>query len=138
VTYNTGPNWSLGDSTQLSARLFVSFPLTNTATNYTSGEVLDVDWSISQIFGNWQAGLAGFYTYQFTDDVGTNILTGVKCPSPACIDGNRNGQFALGPILQYTFPDSGVTIKAKYSKDLWAKDSLNTGYFVFSIAMKIL
>lgn len=137
MTYNTGPNWSLGDSTQFSARLFMSFPLKNPTTNYQSGDVLDVDYSISQIFGNWQAGVTGYYTYQYTNDVGVNAVTGLKCPSAACIDGNRNGQFAIGPVVQYTFPDSGVQIKAKWTTDPWAKDNIKEQQFIVQIAMKL-
>jgi hypothetical protein len=140
LTYNTGPNWSFGDSTQLSARLFLSFPTTNPATNYKSGNVLDVDWSATQIFGNWQAGITGYYTYQFTNDVGINIFNGVNCPGIAgvtCIDGDRNGQFAIGPVIQYTFPDSGVAIKAKFTTDLWAKNNLVDRILVLSIAMRL-
>jgi hypothetical protein len=140
VTYNTGPNWSFGDSTQLSARLFLSFPTTNPATNYKSGNVLDVDWSATQIFGNWQAGITGYYTYQFTNDVGVNNFNGVNCPGIVgltCIDGDRNGQFAIGPVIQYTFPESGVAIKAKFTTDLWAKNNLIDRILVVSIAMRL-
>jgi hypothetical protein len=137
VTYNTGPNWSLGDSTQLSARLYMSFPMKNAATNYQSGNVLDVDWSISQILGNWQVGAAGYYNYQYTNDVGTNLITGLKCPSGACIDGHRNGEFAIGPVLEYNFPDTGVSIKVKYTHDLWAKNNTVTNIALFTIGMKL-
>jgi hypothetical protein len=136
LTYNTGPSWSLGDSTQLSARLFNSFPLRNSATRYQSGNVVDVDWSISQIFGAWQVGVAGYYAYQYTNDVGTNLVSGLKCPGPACIDGNRNGQAAIGPVLQYDFPN-GVVVKAKYSANYWSKNIDTTHYFTLQIGMKI-
>lgn len=137
VTYNTGPNWSLGDSTQLSARLFMAFPLTNPTTNYTSGNVLDVDWAISEIFGNWQVGLSGYYVYQYTNDYGVNNVTGVSCPSITCIDGNRSGAMALGPVIQYTFPDSGVAIKAKYNQEVWDKNHLVQRELTLEIAMKL-
>jgi hypothetical protein len=136
VTYNTGPNWSLGDSTQLSARLFTSFPMKNGATNYQSGNVVDVDWSISQVFGRLQVGVAGAYAYQFTNDTGTNVISGLRCPSAACVDGNRNGQFAIGPVLEYTFPN-GIFIKAKYSANVWSKNTDTTHYSTIQIGMKL-
>lgn len=137
LTYNTGPNWSLGDSTQVSARLFATFPLQNSATGYRSGDVLDVDWSVSQKFGDWQAGVAGFVTYQYTADVGTNKVSGLACPSAACIDGNRFGEFGLGPVVEYHVPGTPVSIKAKFTHDLWAKNNLFNNVALLAVSMKL-
>jgi hypothetical protein len=137
ITYNTGPNLSLGDSTQFSARLFLPFAARNPTTGYQSGNSFDLDFAVSEIFGNWQVGAAGYYTLQYEDDDGFNVATGLRCPGAACIDGNRNGQLAIGPAIQYTFPDSGVFVKAKYSADVWSKNNLSEQTLTLQIGMKI-
>ena len=128
VTYTTGPNWSLGDSTEISGRLFFGVPFQNPATLYTSGNVIDVDWSVTQLFGNLRVGVAGYYESQVSNDT----LNGVYQP--------HGGQFtgaAIGPILEYIFPDSGVAIKAKYLRSFYARNNIDLQFLALSIAMKL-
>ena len=134
LTYTTGPNWSLGDSTEVSARFFYGVPTTNThalgniAAGYTSGNVIDVDWSASQRFGNFRAGVTGSYTTQVSNDTTSG--------GGQTLRGNRYTQAGLGPIVEYTFPD-GVIFKIKYVNYLYNRNSLNEQFVAASIIMKL-
>ncbi|WP_158185592.1 SphA family protein [Xanthomonas hyacinthi] len=129
VTYVTGPDMSLGDSTELSARVFMGFPYKNSATGYNSGNIVAVDWSASQRFGNFQVGVAGYYQKQISDD---NAAGGVAVP-----DGGRFSYAGIGPVLQYTFPKNGISIKAKYGNNFGEKNFTNTNFLSFSISGKL-
>jgi hypothetical protein len=129
LTYVTGPNLSLGDSTEISARLFFGVPFENPATGYSSGEILDIDWSATERFGNFRAGVAGFYQGQLTED---SRASGIPVAN-----GGRFSHAGLGPIVEYRFPDSGLTIKAKYQRQLYDQSFTDTQYFALTLSGKL-
>ena len=125
LTYNTGPRLSFGDNTQLSARAFFGFPQENSATHYQSGKVFDVDWSTTQQFGNLRLGAAGYFQTQLTNDQPGD---GVSLP-----DGNKFTEAAVGPIVQYFFPDYGAFIKAKLVDTFYHKNFVNERLLVLTL-----
>ena len=75
LTYVTGPNMSLGgDSTEVSARVFYGVPFANPdplgafAAGYTSGNLINTDWSVTERYGPARFGAAGSYETQVSDD----------------------------------------------------------------------
>ena len=106
LTYNTGPRLAIQDNTQLSLRAFYAVPQQNPATRYTSGNILDVDWSVTEQFGLFRAGVAGYYQTQITADHAPGGLM--------LADGNRFTDAGAGPVFEYIFPRAGVFVKAKY------------------------
>lgn len=98
VTYTTPP-W-LADGTEISARLHWNNYLTNPATDYATGALLNVDFAVSELIGRVQAGIAGAYGFQVADDT----LHGVSIAS----DGLRAEGFSLGPVFAVTMPGIGV------------------------------
>src|SRR5262249_9458680 len=65
-TYTTRP--IIAEGTEVSARLYWNNYLTNPATQYSTGTLLGLDFAITEHFGRIQAGLAGIYETQLTDD----------------------------------------------------------------------
>ncbi len=58
ASYLFGPNF-LGDGLEVSARVFYDHASTNQANSYTSGDVIDLDYAISERSGPFQYGLFG-------------------------------------------------------------------------------
>jgi len=133
-TYNTGPNWSFFDSTQISARFFYAIPDINTATNYQSGQVLDIDFSVTQLWGHWRFGLVGSYVNQLTDDYKNGIVV------PAVVDSYATGKrweaLYLGTLLSYAW-DNGIQIKARYAESVYAKAQLNVNTFSVGVGFPL-
>lgn len=102
-TYMTKP--ILAEGTEISARLYWNNYLTNPATHYTTGTVVNVDFAVSERIGRFQVGLAGVYGVQLEDDT----LFGV----PVAPDGRRVEALGLGGVLAYDMPEFGSTIKTK-------------------------
>ena len=128
VTYNTGPRLSLGDNTQLSARVFYGNPLENPATKYQSGNVLDVDWSTTQQFGRLRLGVAGFYETQLTADRPGN---GLQLPN-----GNRFTASAAGPVVEFFLPKLGTFLKAKYQYTFYHRNTVDQQVLVLTVGFK--
>ena len=64
----------------------------NSATNYTSGNEVFVDYAAGYGLGNgWVVGVGGYMRQQFSDDSGTGAPT----------NGNRAKAFAFGPSIKY-------------------------------------
>ncbi|VFU16594.1 SphA family protein [Methylocella tundrae] len=135
LTYTTGPNWSIGgDSTEVSARLFYGVPFTNprrlgsNLPGYTSGNLINVDWSVSERYGPFRLGVAGAYETQVSNDT---TVGGIPKPH-----GNRFNLFEIGPVAEYMLP-GGVVLKAKYLRVVAAQNNANEQFFYLSLGMKI-
>jgi hypothetical protein len=115
LTYLTGPDLSFGDGTEISARLYYDMPTRNTADGYQSGDVFDIDWAVSERFGQLQAGLAGNYANQTTRDRENGVLV-----APF---GNELERATLGPVVQYDLPSLGATVKGKVLLDYFDRNT---------------
>ncbi|WP_175821261.1 transporter [Burkholderia sp. BCC0419] len=126
-TYLTGPN-ALGDGLEVSAHVFLNFAAKNRATQYTSGTVADVNFAVSERWGRWQGGIAGYYASQLNDD----YQQGQLVPP----DGRRYASLAIGPVVSYDIPAWKSSVKFKALFPVHTKNSLaaTTGYVVYSKA----
>jgi hypothetical protein len=103
VTYMTRP--ILAEGTEFSAKLYWNNYLTNPATQYSTGSILNLDFAVSERIGRFQVGLAGIYIAQVADD----RLAGVPIPP----DGRRVEALSLGGVLAYDLPEYGASLKTK-------------------------
>ena len=103
-SYLTGPDFSLGDGTELSARFYYEFSGENHDSGYRSGDVAVMDWALTQRFGLWQAGINGTIAKQLSDDQ----IDGSDVPG-----GNRMFVSSLGPVVNYDIPSLGAFVKFK-------------------------
>jgi hypothetical protein len=115
-TYMTRPIFAEG--TEISARLYWNNYLTNPATHYSTGTVLNVDFAVTERIGKFQAGLAGVYGVQVADDK----LFGIPLPP----DGHRVEALALGGVVAYDMPEYGSFIKFKLLKTVLTHNAPDT------------
>jgi hypothetical protein len=102
-TYTTPP--ILADGTEVSVRFFWNNYLENRITHYQTGDLLDVEFAVSERIGRFQVGVTGFYAFQVEDDE----LFGLPVPP----DGRRTKVFDVGPILNYDMPAHNSSVKVK-------------------------
>ncbi|MFM0229594.1 SphA family protein [Paraburkholderia sediminicola] len=113
LTYLTGPN-AIGDGVEFSAQVFYATTTKNTATDYNSGDTVDIDVGISERTGRWQYGLAGNYAFQLQGDK----QYGVELPG-----GNKIGIVTLGPVVAYQIPSWKSEIKAKLQLPVYTRNT---------------
>jgi len=115
---SVGISW-LHDGWNLSAKLLTDINLKNTDTNYTSGQVADVDLTASKTWGKWTAGLGVYERYQYTDDTQNGAKVG---------NGNRAQEFGLGPVVGYNF--GPIAVEAFYTQAVsWKNESAGNRFF---------
>lgn len=90
---------------EVSAKLMYAFNTKNNDTDYRSGQAFHMDYMVAQKFGDWTAGVGGYWFEQTTDDTrgGVDI-------------GNRGRAFALGPSVKYDF--NGMSLIGKWQHEL--------------------
>lgn len=71
-TYLTGPNLSFWDGTEISTRLYYETSSTSYLTKYKNGDVFVEDFAITERAGLLQAGLAGTFATQLSNDQPAN------------------------------------------------------------------
>lgn len=103
VTYTTRP--IIGEGTEFSGKLYWNNYLENPRNHYHTGDLLDFEFAISEHFGRFQIGIAGFYAWQVEDDE----LFGVPLPP----DGRQAEVLELGPVLAYDIPERTAFLKVK-------------------------
>ena len=94
-------------------KLTLNFNQKNSATQYTSGDELFVDYAAGYGFGNgWTAGVGGHLRQQFNDDV-QNGLT---------VANYRASSFSIGPSVKYD-NGKGWFITAKLQQEVSVKNT---------------
>ncbi|PQV43979.1 transporter [Paraburkholderia sp. BL21I4N1] len=129
ITY-LGRKDFLGDGLELDGHLFFNIPSENHADGYQSGTVADVDYAVSERFGRWQLGLAGYYAWQ----LGGDSENGQFVPP----NGRHFSSAALGPVIAYDIPSLRANVKFKALLPVYTRNGLKTttAYFVLSKAFK--
>lgn len=116
VTY-TSPA-ILADGTELSMKLFWNNYLANPETHYLTGDVLNLDFALTERIGRWQAGVAGFYAAQAGDDK----INGVVIPP----DGRRADILQLGAVVAYDIPEHAAAVKVKALSTPFASNTVSS------------
>jgi hypothetical protein len=125
-TYTTAP--ILADGTEISAKLYWNNYRTNPATQYRTGDLLNVDFAVSERIGRWQVGVAGLYAVQTEDDK----LFGDSIPP----DGRRAEVLILGAVLGYDMPELAASAKVKVGTSVLAANTVESTTVVFSWVKK--
>ncbi len=128
VTYLTPPNF-LGDGLELSAHLFYDHATTNPDDAYTTGDVLDLDYAVTERSGRWQYGVAGFGAFQVASDVQNGSI--VK-PAGKYFDAAK-----IGPVVAYDLPRFGMTFKVKVGAPLYNRNTIFGPQVVFAMGLKL-
>jgi hypothetical protein len=125
-TYTTRP--IIAEGTEVSAKLYWNNYLTNPATQYSTGSLLNLDFAITERIGRFQFGVAGFYAFQLADDK----LFGV----PIAPDGRRAEVLNIGPVLAYDMPEHAMSVKIKALTSVITANTVTTPGVVVSVFKK--
>jgi hypothetical protein len=118
-TYTTAP--ILAEGTEISARLYWNRYLENPETNYLMGDIINIDFAVTEHIGPLQIGVTGFYATQVADDE----IGGAKAPP----DGRQAEAFGIGGVAIYDLPQYASSLKlkavtttphAEYTVESWA------------------
>jgi hypothetical protein len=112
-TYTTPP--ILAEGTEISAKLFWNNYLENPKTHYFTGDLLNLDFAVTEHIGRFQIGATGFYAVQVEDDK----LFGAPIPP----DGRRAAILQLGGIVSYDMPEHASSIKLKSFSSVFAENT---------------
>jgi hypothetical protein len=115
-TYTTAP--ILADGTEFSAKMYWNNYLENPDTGVATGDVLSLDFAVTERIGRFQFGLVGTYVSQIEDDT----IGGAAIPP----DGRRAELLSLGAILNIDVPEAGGVFKIK------ALDTVQAENFIYS------
>ncbi len=131
ATYLTGPNLSLGgDGTEISGRFFFDTNKQNPETGYHSGNLIDLDWAVTERYGSWQVGIAGDYVQQLTSDRTAN-------GDQVAPGGDLFAKIDLGPVIAYDFEDHS-TLKFKTLLPIEHENNFDNRAFVLSYTRKLV
>jgi hypothetical protein len=127
LTYTTAP--VLADGTEFSAKVYWNNYLENPETNYKTGDLVNIDFALTEHAGHWQIGLAGAYFEQIEDD----SAGGIRVPP----DGRQNKTLALGAVAAYDIPELGATIRLKALKSVYTENFVESYGIAVMYVMKL-
>ncbi len=121
-TYTTPP--LLAEGTEFSAKLYWNNYRENPETKYFTGDLINLDFAITERIGRFQVGLAGFYAKQVEDD----DIPGLAIQPP---DGRRGELLMLGGVVNYDMPEYGASMKVKAFKAAEVENTVDSWGVVF-------
>ncbi|MDO9381599.1 MAG: transporter [Hyphomicrobiaceae bacterium] len=116
ATYTTPPIF--GEGTEFSAKLYWNNYRENPDTDYRTGDLVNLDFAITEHIGRFQVGIAGFYAVQIEDDK----ISGSSIPP----DGRRGELLTLGGIVNYDMPEYRSSVKVKAFKSVEAENTVES------------
>lgn len=113
---------------QLNGSAIYVFNFENEATDYTSGEILNLEGNVTKNFGRWGVGVSAYAMIQTTGDSGAGARLGD-------FESSVNG---IGPILTYTLEDprNPLTFIGKYYQEFDAKNTFEGHTFDLAFTAK--
>lgn len=126
MTYTTRP--ILAEGTEFSAKFYYNTYLENPHTHHHTGDLINIDFAVSEHIGRFQVGLAGFFATQIEDDE----LFGVPIPP----DGLQAEGLPIGPVIAYDIPEHAMSMKLKALTSLYAINTVTSWNVVFGIFKK--
>ena len=113
---------------QLNGSLIYAVNFENPATNYNSGDILNLEGNITKNFGRWGVGVSAFAMIQTTGDSGAGAQLG-------SFESRVNG---IGPIVTYTLgdPRNPLTFIGKYYQEFDAENTFEGRAFDIAVTAK--
>lgn len=124
ITYTTPP--ILAEGTEFSAKAYYNHYLENPATNYLTGDLVNIDFAISEHIGRFQVGVAGLYAWQLEDDELFEI------PVPDV----RLKALLLGPVVNYDIPESAASVRLKLLRTVFARSTVTSWNAILGFVKK--
>lgn len=114
LTYTSAP--IIADGTEFSAKLYWNNYAENPSTNYSAGDLLNLDFAVTERVGRFQVGITGVYAVQIADDT----IAGQAVAS----DGRRGKLLQAGGIVNYDMPEYGASVKLKANTSVLAENTV--------------
>jgi len=116
VTYTTPP--LISEGTEFSAKFYWNSYLENPTTHFTTGDLLNLDFAVTERIGRFQIGATGFYAVQVEDDqVEATVI-------PA---NQRRAEFLyVGGVLNYDMPEYAASAKVKVLSTVFASNTVRS------------
>ena len=113
---------------QASGVAVYSFSFENDKTAYDTGDILNLEGSITKNFGRLGIGVVGYGMIQTTADNGAGAQLGAF----------KSQVFGAGPILTYTIgePTNPLTVIVKYYKEFEARNTFEGEIFDAGVTFK--
>jgi hypothetical protein len=127
VTYTTRP--ILAEGTEVSAKFYWNNYLQNPRTKYRTGDLLNLDFAVTEHVGRFQIGATGFYAVQIEADE----LLG----RPVLPDGREAEILHLGGIIALDVPEHSSTVKLKALTSLRSENTPTFWSVVLGFVKKI-
>ncbi|WP_298284501.1 transporter [Acidocella sp.] len=124
----------LGNGWNFTLNNTFDFNTKDNTTDYQSGDVYYLDYTIAHAFGPITAGLIGTYDVQFTND--TQFGAPVANTGGSGGYGNKWMHAAIGPILEYNI--GHATIELRYLDGFAGRNGGNPSFFHFGINFPIM
>lgn len=122
-TYTTRP--ILAEGTEFSGKLYWNNYWTNPDTDYRTGDLINLDFAITEHIGRFQIGVAGVYAKQVEDDK----VDGASIPP----DGRRGELLSLGGIVNYDMPECQTSVKIKAAKSVEVENTVDSWNVVLGV-----
>jgi hypothetical protein len=116
ITYTTPP--LLAEATELSAKLYWNKYRINSATQYQTADLINLDFAVTERYGRFQLGVTGTYAFQFEGDK----QFGVTVPP----DGHRSEVLLLGGIFVMDMPEYAMSMKIKAVTSIIAANAVRS------------
>ena len=100
----------LKDGWNLSAAIYDEINTRNTATNYTSGNILHADFTATKTIGKWTFGPVAYYFGQITNDTCSAFTCGYL--TGTLLNPQRFNIWAVGGLLGYNFGPAALSVWA--------------------------
>ena len=126
LTYTTRP--ILAEGTEFSAKAYYNTYLENPDTHYLTGDIINVDFAVSEHIGRFQVGVAGFFATQIGDDE----LFGVPIPP----DGLQAETLQMGPVIAYDMPKHTMSMKLKALTSVYSINTVTSWGVTFGVFKK--
>lgn len=99
---------------EASAKIMYNFNTVNSATHYTSGQELGIDYLVGQHCGPWAFGVNGYYYLQTTDDEYRGHKVGKYFPKPGFEGWGKGTLLSVGPAVQYNYKNTFFSLKYQW------------------------
>lgn len=117
----------------LTGNTVFDFSTKNNTTDYQSGDVFYLDWTVAHQFDQWTIGAIGNYTQQFSDD--TQFGKVVQNTGGDGF-GNRYMLVSAGPMVAYNF--GKVTLSLRYLKAIKAANGGKPSFLHIGISFSFI
>ena len=113
---------------QVNGAAIYSVNFENPATDYETGDILNLEGAIVKNFGRFGVGVAAYAMIQTTPDSGAGALLGAF----------KSRVYGAGPILSYTIgdPANGLTFIGKYYEEFGARNTFEGHTFDLAFTAK--